>query len=578
MEPLRNVEQGKNKMDIAKIKQELNEYETKSIFIADELEFSQFDLITKIIYYYNSKFISGEYDDQNDKKYFFNIVRNPCDVATKAIDFDTKNINILTASGGTSLRTWFLERDLKFWMKDKKFGKVLNRIFHELPIFGSVVLKIVNGKIFFVDLKNFAVQQDANNLDEARYIIETHLYSPLGFKKVELEKGWDNWEEALGDEQEEIKVYERYGEDDNLDYRRTIAAEVGKGGVILSDDIVEKHPYREFHLDKVSGRWLGIGKVELLSDPQIRINELTNQQAKSSYLSTLRLWQTRDTGVRRNLLTDAINGQILQTPEEIKQIDMVDRNLSFYEVEINRWLTNKDEITFAHEAIRGERLPSGTPLGSARLAVGQAGAYFAQIQENVALDVKDLLFEVVIPQSKKDLNKEHILRLTGEDLDKINNLIIDNKTEQKVVEFVFKKGRFPSKPQVDLMKGAISEQVKKGKEQLIKVLADSYKDLKYKIDIVITGEQMDTRVKAATLFAAIQAVTADPTLLSDSTKKKFFYRWLEQGGINPIDFEPESAPPSMEQAVERIGGRAGGGVSKPAFAPGQAGGNLESTI
>jgi len=565
-------------MNIAKIKQELNEYETKSIFIADGLEFSQADLITKIIYYYNSKFTTGEYDDQNDKKYFFNIVRNPCDVATKAIDFDTKNINILTASGGTSLKTWYFERDLKFWMKDKKFGKVLNRIFHELPIFGSVVLKIVNGEIFFVDLKNFAVQQDADTLDKARYITETHLYSPLGFKRIAQEKNWTNWEEALGDEQEEIKVYERYGEDENLDYRRTIAAEVGKGGVILSDEKVEKHPYREFHLDKISGRWLGIGKVELLSDPQIRINELSNQQAKSSYLSTLRLWQTRDTGVRRNLLTDAINGQILQTPEEIKQIDMADRNLSFYELEINRWLTNKDEITFAHEAIRGERLPSGTPLGSARLAIGQAGAYFAQVQENVAMDIKDLLFEVVIPQFKKDNNKEHILRLAGEDLDKINNLIVDNATEQKIAEFVSKKGRYPDRLQIDLIRGAISEQVKQGKEQLVKMPADFYKDLKYKIDIVITGEQVDTNIKAATLFAAIQAVTADPTLLSDPTKKKFFYRWLEQGGINPIDFEPESAPPSMEQAVENIGGRAGGGVSKPTFAPGQESGKLETTI
>ena len=562
-------------MDIAQIKREINEFETDSISIVDGLEFNQAEAIKEIIYYYNSKFLSGEFDDQNDKKYFFNINRTPCDVATKAIDFDTKNITILTAGSGTSLGTWFFERDLKFWMKDQKFGKVLNRIFHELPIFGSVVLKVVNGKPYFVDLRNFAVQQDADTLDEARYITETHIYSPLGFKKVAIEKNWANWEEALGDEEEDIKVYERYGEDEDLNYRRTIAAEVGKGGVILADDIVEKHPYREFHIDKISGRWLGVGKIELLADPQVRVNEITNQQAKSSYFSSLRLWQTRDTGTRRNLLTEAVNGQILQTQDEIRQVDMADRNLSFYELEIARWMRNKDEITFAHEAIRGESMPARTPLGSTRLAVGMAGAYFAQVQENIAMDIKDFIYEVVIPQFKKENSKEHILRIAGEDLDKINNLIIESKGKVKRNEFITRTGKYPREVQVDLMLGAITENIKKGKEQLVKIPAAYYKDLKYKIDIIITGEQVDTRVKSATLLAALQAITADPTLLSDPTKKKFFYHWLEQGGLNPVDFEgSETAPPTMEQAI----GRAGGGVSKPTFAQGQTGGTAETTI
>ena len=561
-------------LDIAQIKREISEFNTDSISITEGLDFNQKDLITKIIYYYNSKFLSGEYDDQNDKKYFFNIIRNPCDVATKAIDFDTKNINILTAGGGNSLKTWFFERDLKFWMKDQKFGKVLNRTFHELPIFGSVVLKVIDGKPYFVDLRNFAVQQDADNLDKSRYIIETHLYNPLTFKKIAQEKDWANWKDALGDEKE-IKVYERYGEDDSLNYRRTIAAEVGKGEVMLADDIVDGHPYREFHLDKISGRWLGIGKVELLLDPQIRINELTNQQVKSSFYSALRLWQTRDTGVRRNLLTDAVNGQVLQVQDEIKQVDMADRNLSFYELEINRWLKNKDEITFAHEAIRGERLPSGTPLGSARLAVGMAGAYFSQIQENIALDVKDFLYEVVVPQFKKENSKEHVLRLAGEDLDKVNNLIIESRTEKKKIGFITRTKKYPRKIQVDLLRSAIAEAVKTGKEQLVKMPAQFYKDLKYKIDIVITGEQLDTRIKSATLFAAIQAVTADPTLLTDPTKKKFFYRWLEQGGLSPIDFEPEAAPPSIEQVAQK---GAGGGVSRPMMAPSPMAGPVEATL
>lgn len=560
-------------MDLAQIKQEISEYEKGTIQIAEELEFSQADLIKKIIYYHNSHFLTGDYDDQGDRKYFFNINRNPCDVCTKAIDFDTKDINIQTASGGNPLRTWFLQRDLKFWMKDQNFGKVLNRIFYELPIFGSVVLKVLGGKPYFVDLRNFVVQQDADVLNKAGYIIETHTYTPLVFKKIAQEKGWTNWKKVLDKSEKEIKVYERYGEDEDLNYRRTIIADED---VVLDDDIVDDHPYWEFHLDKISGRWLGVGRVELVLDPQIRTNELTNQQVKSSYYSALRLWQTRDQGVRRNLLTDAVNGQVLQVEEEIKQVDMADRNLSFYQVEINRWLANKDEMTFSHEVTRGERLPAGTPLGSARLAAGMAGAYFAQIQENIALDIKEFLFKVIIPQFLKENSKEHILRIAGEDLDKVNALLINNRLNKKQVEMA-KRGELLFGEKRELMKSIIAERVKEQKELLIKIPAGFYKDLKYKIDIIITGEALDTRTQAANRFAILQAITADPTMLTDPIKRKIMLPVLEQAGISIVDLEPTM--PSLRETVGQAAQRgAGGGVSKPTFAPTPVSGEVETKV
>jgi len=556
-------------MEIEQIKKEIKDFENESIDITDDLRFNQKDLIKRIIYYYNSKFIKGQYDDQGDRKFFFNIVRNPCDVCTKAIDFDTKNINILTAKGGTELKTWFLERDLKFWMKDQRFGKVLNRIFHELPIFGSVVTKVIDGKVYFVDLRNFAVQQDADTLNQASYIIETHVYNPLEFKRIAKEKGWENWEDVL--EEKEIKIYERYGEDDNLDYRRTI---ISDGGTELANDIIEQHPYWEFHLDKMSGRWLGVGKIELVLDPQIRINQIANQQVKSSYWSSLRLWQTRDTGTNRNLLTDVVNGQVLQGEDPITQVDMADRNLSFYQTEINRWLSNKDEITFSHEVTRGERLPAGTPLGSAELAAGMAGAYFGQIQENIALDVKEFLFKVIIPQFLKENNTKHTLRLVGDDLGTYHRMLISCKTNNEIFKYIAKGNGAPSSDQLELMKGVISEKVKKGKEKLIDLPKDFYKDLKYKIDINITGEQMDVRSRAANKLAALQAITADPTLLTDPRKRKFFRSWLEDGGLRLEDFDTEEEP-QLNQVIQK---GSGGGVSKPTMPTSPVSGTKEQRL
>jgi len=142
---------------LRQINTEINDFETKEIQVVPGFYFNQKTTLEQIYRYYNGKYEEGDIDEDGDKKYFYNIVKNPCKVFSKAIDFDTKNIRLLTTAGGNELKTWFMERDLKYWMRDKQFGKVLNRIFYELPIYGSVVLKEVSGYLYFVDLRNFIV-------------------------------------------------------------------------------------------------------------------------------------------------------------------------------------------------------------------------------------------------------------------------------------------------------------------------------------------------------------------------------------------------------------------------------------
>ena len=580
------------------IKSEIKEFNDESIEIVEGFDFNQSETLNRIYLYYNSKYESGDIDDQGDKKYFYNIGRSPCNVGSKAIDFDTKHIKILTAGGGEPLNTWFFERDLKFWFKDQNFGRTLNRIFQELPIFGSVVLKIINGKPYFVDLRNFIVEQSADTLDKSNYITEIHNYTPIELRKIGKEKNWDNIEEAITEFREMddtyIKVYERYGEieeenekgEKTYDYKRIILADVGKDetddngdvvpytGIVLNEAKIDSHPYREFHWEKIPGRWLGVGRIEVIFDPQVRVNEISNQEVKSSYWSTLRLWQTRDEGVNRNLLTDVENGEILNVDSEITQIDMADRNLAYYDREIQRWLGNRDEMTFAREVLRGERAPAGATLGAVQIAAGQAGAYFEQVQENVALAIKEMLYEVIIPQFEKENNEEHILNISGEDLDKVNSLIINQKARNSLLSYVARTGNIPTSPQYEIIKTAIGEAVKQGKEKLIKIAKGFYKNLKYKIDIDIVGEAIDVRMRAANKWMALQAVATDPVLLTDPIKRKFFSAWLEDGGLHLVDFEPDMPAPSLET----LPGRAGGGVSKPSIPSSPVGGAMETTV
>lgn len=576
-------------MLLKKINKEIEDFKSKNIQIVPGLWFNQYENLQDIFFYYNSKFRSGDLDEDGERKYFYNINKNPCKVFSKAIDFDTKNIRLLTAGGGDPLKTWFMERDLKYWMRDKQFGKILNRIFKELPIFGSVVLKIVEGTPYFVDLRNFVVEQSAETLDDSNFIVEIHNFTVDKFRKVAKQMKWsqDKVNETIKmfyemKDTSHIRVYERYGdvcdEYGNYTYRRCFHADVGvdqfdnygnlsvaKSGVELSSEEWDGHPYWEFHAEKMPGRWQGIGVVETLKEPQIAENQRTNLQNKAASHLALLVFQTRDQAFNRNLLTDTKNGEVLSVDSELTQVNISDRNLAFFNEQHNLWLQNRDELTFSYDVVQGERLPAGTPLGSAQIAQSQTLSYFEQIQENVALDVKEMLYQVIIPRFQKENTQEHTLRLVGQDLDQYIGMVKNDLILKEIVRIVTQtKAPFPTNEDRDAIGIAIEEAIKQGKEKIITIPAGFYDKVKYDVDIDITGESVDTRVRYATKFAILQAITSDPTMTTDPIKRKILYSMCEDGGVNPNDiFEVQSK--SVEDVVPA--GRAGGGVSAPSMTP-----------
>jgi hypothetical protein len=571
------------------INREIQDFQTKQNTIVQGLYFNQWETIQKIFFYYNSKFQSGEIDDEGDRKYFFNIVRNPCKVYTKAIDFDTKNIRLLTAGGGEPTKTWFMERDLKYWMRDKQFGKVLNRIFYELPIFGSVVLKIIDGEPYFVDLRNLFVDQSADYLEDMNHIIEVHNYTPATFRKVAKQM---KWEQSKVDqvidlfhqmkETSHIRLYERYGEvveeDDNgmrYPYKRVFIADVGideldnygritvkHQGVTMSSEEWEGNPYWEFHAEKIAGRWLGVGVVETLFEPQIKQNETANLESKSAYFLALHVFQTRDQAFNRNLKGNTKSGEVFTVDSEITEVNIQDRNGAFFNEQTRKWQMNRDEMTFSYDAVQGERSPAGTPLGSTQISIGQTLSYFEGIQENVAMDVKEMLFEVILPKFEKENRTKHTLRLVGKDLDQYISMVKNELVAKEVIRQIVNGNKFPTNQDRDVIDIAITEAIKQEKEKILDIPSSYYEGIKYDIDIDITGESVDTRVRSATYFAILQAIQSDPTMLQDEAKRKLLQKIAEDGGVNLEEILGASrkTPEMMIPEMQRSGG---GGVSAP---------------
>jgi hypothetical protein len=164
-----------------------------------------------------------------------------------------------------------------------------------------------------------------------------------------------------------IKVYKRYGEvpkgwldgsksDENVKALFIVAGAEeqlndGKGnitdnGVILFRSRWHKEwPFKDYHYNKISGRWLGLGIVEALFDVQVRLNELKNQKRISMEISSLHLFQTPDKQIVRNALTDLESGDILVSPKGIEPIANEERSLSAFDGEESSYLAQVQRIS-----------------------------------------------------------------------------------------------------------------------------------------------------------------------------------------------------------------------------------------
>jgi hypothetical protein len=189
-----------------------------------------------------------------------------------------------------------------------------------------------------------------------------------------------------------------------------------------------------------------------------------------------------------------------------------------------------------------------------------------------------MLYSFIIPQFQKEINGEHILRLVGKDLDTYISMIKGDMVKEEIVK-QFSKGKLLSSYDAEVIGITIENALKQKGELLKEFPKDFYKDVKPEIDIDITGESVDTRVRNATKFAILQAIQSDPMMLQDPVKKRILFSIAEDGGINLNDFigqEQKSIEQQVAGALEQKVG--GGGVSAPQLPQMAMSGNNMKTI
>lgn len=581
----------------SQVRYELDSFINNYVEIVPGYSYNQYDTIKKNHLYSLSKFVK---DDLycGRKKVFFNIVNNPCAVATRFLNFDTKDIRLLPTNPKSEIGTMFLQKELKYWLKEKGFAHMLNEMAEKAPKYGSVVIKKTKTGAKVVDLRKLVLDPTVDTIRNSSHVIMEHSFSPEQLRKKGKENGWDNIEEAInkftvkegahgyideyGRQQTvaspHIKVWERYGSvpekwlngdmslADDTDKmvnalfivcgaKNEVTTEngdkyFGDGLILFKGAWTKDWPFYDYHYTKVEGRWLGVGVIEELWISQERVNELANQKRIAMELSSKHIFQTQDKTIIRSILNDVENGAVLMSGPNGGMTPLVneERNLAAFGSEEVRWNDLAKNLSFSYDAVRGESLPSSTPATNAAIQDKNANSVFAFKRENLGIMLKCFVEEEVLPQLVRELSKEHVLAFTGSQdeflkLDlKIADVVARNTAMAKLL-----KGQVVSQEEYEAYKSESMKQLKKmGAKRWITIKENLYRDLDLQVDIVITNEQEDLQLVSQNLFNVIGAM--GKMNLQDPMVKALFMKYLEKVGISPAELEMlEEQKQGMEQ-------------------------------
>jgi hypothetical protein len=118
---------------------------TQTIEITPGYDFSQYETLRDIELYHNSRFKTGAKDTLKREKPFYNITKFRVNVATRAADLDTKDVQIeSTRNTETSFAASFiLTLKNRNWMKQANIAGFLNRFGQTRAKYGGVMVKRV---------------------------------------------------------------------------------------------------------------------------------------------------------------------------------------------------------------------------------------------------------------------------------------------------------------------------------------------------------------------------------------------------------------------------------------------------
>jgi len=498
------------------------------------------DITSLVDNYWMSLYRDSNYDENGNKKIFFNQIETPVINSAKMIDFDVSDFNIIphyNNGNHSQIKGVIFEDALHQYLRVNGYGKFVNDLTLYLPKYGWVIIKKIvrDGETHMklVPVQNIRAQCNVDKLENSSFLAEKHVFLPeqlesYGFDKKDLMKV-----KNLAGEKP-VTIYEYYGKLDDSSNDYHIIADIEEKGEEIVLDASERNIndyYRDIYWDKVPGRLQGVGQVEKLFEAQIHLNKVAYWKEKGLHWTSKHIYQTTDRGIAENLLDEVDDGQVLTPRDRLEPVPMEERNLSAYREEEEQWYRSISDRTFTSDVTQGKQPTSGVPLGASVLASQMASGFFSRIQENIAVELKDCVFDWILPSFRKKMKKGFIHRYIGASDEKqalIDQAILNARVNRKIKRHFKNNGNFPTQSQIQIMRSAEQERLKNPENREFNVIDNWFDDLRYDLELVIVGESTNVEGKMTAIKTALNAVQAP------EEKRKLINRMMVLLGEEPL--------------------------------------------
>lgn len=556
---------------------EINAYLTQDTEISEGYRYSQYKVIKRLMLYANCVFPKGKLNKLGQYKYWIDISAPRIDNDVKNTDFDTRDIFLSSNSEKDTAVILLCNLYLQTWLRDNAKAVELNEAIEEGAGWGNVVWKKIHKGYEKVDLKNlYVINQTAKTLQDTP-VIERHIVNQSYLRTQSAI--WDNVEEVIKNcgnkgfsatpqgiiETKETPYYEIYvrngeiseaelfeargktgGSETKYFLSKVICAGLSKSSpsgskYVLFADKIDGMPYKEYHRGRYHGRWLRLGLYEILFDIQTRANEISTQIARGLEWASKTFFRSQDRLFVQNITTQMSSGEVIRSTD-LQQIPVRMEGLDQLIADWNRLMITADKLCNSYEILMGEMTPAGTSFKLGAMINQNANKFYDFIREKLSLALQSVFQDWVLEDLMKDLKKEKVLKLTGDEnsINRFYEILVNSWYLRNLLALPAH-----SSEQATLIKQSKLTELLAKPEKFIALESGWLDNVKPRVNVVISGENTHLITELETLASFI-ALEQDPVrrsyLIQLAMKKK---------GID-VENMPRSTPEQLTGKPEQL--------------------------
>lgn len=579
------------------------DYISGTTTISKYVERSMYDDLCTIDAYLNSKHISGDLDDLEREKPFFNIVTAARNIWFRATDIDRKNIRLKAVKARDYLTSFLATVHLQDYMRRENFGQFLNDWGLQLASYGSAVSKFIEKEdrlytqvIPWNRIICDPIDFDSNPVIEILELTEAQLRKRKGYDQTIVDKLCDTaasretMDKTKKDQRNNyIKLYEIHGEmplafltgnDEDMDeyvqqmHVISFIASKDKGtydDFTLISGREKQSPYQKDDLIKQDGQTLAIGAVQNLFEAQWMVNHTIKAIKDQLDVASKQIYQTSDGNfVGQNVLSSIADGRILihKMNEPLTQVQNDSHDISALQSFGQQWQLLSQEINSTPDVMMGKNMPSGTAFRQAAIIQQESHSNFEIMTENKGLAIEQMMRKYIIPYLKKKMDTADEVSATLEDYDitKIDSIYIPNEAvrrfNQKAVEAVINDEELPDLQQE--MQGVRADLGVLGNQRFFKpsdisdkTWKEIFKDYEWEAQVDPTDEAEDRQMLADNLIQIFTTLVGMQGRPMTPDEKLVFNKALSvTGSVSPLQLTAaQSQPQQQMQPANQMGGQ-----------------------